>query len=191
MGAQVLSSGRPCGLGQRTGWLFVMAAPHRLGPQHKPVDHVGRRYSRLKVVRLERRAPRVRGFMYFWFCKCDCGGGVVARSSHLTSGAVKSCGCLRASSGGMTISHKYEYQSWHNMIGRCENPRHVKYRYYGARGIKVCKRWHDFRLFVADMGRRPVGHTLDREDTNDDYRPGNCRWATHLTQRHNRRDSLG
>ena len=78
------------------------------------------------------------------------------------------------------------------MIQRCENPRHWAYKYYGARGIKVCDRWHDGRLFIEDVerdiGQRPAGLTLDRTDTDGDYEPGNVRWATMSEQRCNRRD---
>jgi len=73
------------------------------------------------------------------------------------------------------------------MLGRCENPRFINYRKYGARGVRVCERWHEFKSFLDDMGPRPPGTTLDRRDGNRHYEPGNCRWATPLTQRHNRR----
>jgi hypothetical protein len=78
------------------------------------------------------------------------------------------------------------------MIQRCENPGHWAYKYYGGRGIKVCDRWHDFRLFLEDVerdiGQRPDGMTLDRTNTDGDYEPGNVRWATMSEQRCNRRD---
>lgn len=80
-----------------------------------------------------------------------------------------------------------EYRSWAHMKGRCENPESDRYAYYGGRGIRVCERWQSFENFLVDMGPRPAGHTLDREDNDGDYEPGNCRWATQSEQGKNRR----
>lgn len=76
------------------------------------------------------------------------------------------------------------------MKQRCYKPYAISYEYYGQRGIRVCSRWlNSFSAFYEDMGPRPEGHTLDRINVNDDYRPGNCRWADAKQQRHNRRPS--
>jgi len=82
-----------------------------------------------------------------------------------------------------------EYQSWKGMKERCYQPTHVGYKYYGARGVKVCERWRRrFAAFLQDMGPKPSrAHTLDRKDTDGDYEPGNCRWATQVEQRMNQR----
>lgn len=72
------------------------------------------------------------------------------------------------------------------MHTRCTNKKHPKFRLYGGRGIAVCARWKSFEAFLADMGERPVGTTLDRVDRNGNYEPGNCRWATDGEQNRNR-----
>jgi hypothetical protein len=84
------------------------------------------------------------------------------------------------------------YLTWAAMKNRCKNATHRSYPHYGGRGIKVCARWagsDGLKYFIADMGRRPPGMTLDRIDVNGDYCPENCRWATAKTQRRNRRNA--
>lgn len=72
------------------------------------------------------------------------------------------------------------------MIERCTNQKQKSYADYGGRGISVCERWLNFKDFLADMGERPGGHTLDRIDSNGNYEPDNCRWVTSKEQNSNK-----
>jgi len=76
------------------------------------------------------------------------------------------------------------------MQTRCSNPNFIKYGSYGGRGIAICKRWlgrNGFQHFLADMGERPPGKSLDRKNNERGYTPKNCRWATPTEQARNRR----
>jgi hypothetical protein len=81
------------------------------------------------------------------------------------------------------------WKSWAQMKQRCQNPKAPDYARYGGRGIRVCERWQKFANFLVDMGSRPEGMTLDRKDTNGNYEPGNCRWATPAEQQQNMRST--
>ncbi len=78
-----------------------------------------------------------------------------------------------------------EYHSWAAMWQRCTNPDRESYKHYGGKGVSVCKRWRAFENFLADMGARPAGASLDRIDLAGNYEPGNCRWADATTQARN------
>lgn len=83
------------------------------------------------------------------------------------------------------------YISWLSMLARCTYETHPRWPDYGGRGIQVTDRWRGrqgFTNFLADLGERPAGMTLDRINPDGDYEPANCKWSTLIEQRWNRRD---
>lgn len=79
------------------------------------------------------------------------------------------------------------YNTWRAMKARCLNPNHENYKFYGAKGVSIHQAWMDFSNFLADMGERPKGKTLDRIDPHGNYCPENCRWADRTIQGRNKR----
>lgn len=157
----------------------------------KAIDVTGERYGRLVAV----RRAESRGRRTFWLFRCDCGAEVETGLGAVRYGDTRSCGCLnierikeRSTRHGMHGTPTYVV--WNSMKARCENPLNKKFSDYGGRGIKVCDRWSkSFDAFLADMGVRPVGTTIDRTDNNAGYEPANCRWAGRSVQRINQRNS--
>jgi hypothetical protein len=77
------------------------------------------------------------------------------------------------------------YNTWEHMLARCRNPNNKRWKRYGGRGITVCERWLTFENFLADMGEKPPGLTIERKDNDGNYEPGNCKWATTTDQNRN------
>lgn len=149
----------------------------------------GRRFGRLIAVQKTRGGKML--------CKCDCGNERIVMRGSLLKGLTKSCGCFHSEqTRNANTQHGHatregfsrEYHSWSSMRTRCTNAKRSMFKYYGGRGITICKEWESFTQFLADMGPRPPATSLDRIDPNGNYEPANCRWATPLDQSRNRRN---
>jgi len=81
------------------------------------------------------------------------------------------------------------YRIWQSLRRRCNSSKDQAYKYYGGRGITVCERWNKFENFLADMGIKPEGLTLERIKNDSGYYPKNCKWATRQEQAHNTRSN--
>lgn len=156
---------------------------------HKFKDLTGQVFGRWTVLAFSHRT----GDTYFWLCRCACGTERAVTRQSFVKGKSVSCGCYhREKVGRVATKHGHartpEYTAWCHMKQRCDNERDAEYKNYGARGIKVCRRWYSFPNFLADMGERPSPqHSLERRDNSEGYSPDNCYWATAEAQSNNRR----
>ena len=163
----------------------------------KIVDITGHQYNRLTVLRyhgiVEQGSKRSKRAA--WVCECECGNIIIATSNALRKDNTTSCGCYKTEVVRRPKTHGRSrspvYETWCNMISRCESENRPDFEHYGGRGISVCPRWRrSFECFLEDMGERPFPRaSLDRIDVNGNYEPGNVRWVTQKEQARNKRNN--
>ncbi len=147
--------------------------------------------------------------------KCECGSVTVVRGDGLKGGTTRHCSgavhrahtatnpddrrLFRPDMAGNKLQQTHGYSgtrawvAWIEMKRRCDPKRAnwPRFASWAGRGITVCERWaNSFERFFEDMGQCPDGLQLDRIDTNGNYEPGNCRWATVAQQQNNRRSNI-
>lgn len=154
------------------------------------IDMIGQTFGRLTVV--GRSTGNTRNH---WVCRCECGTVKLVPRSPLVAGRTVSCGCQRREKL-IDRSRKHgqcktpTWYTWSQMVKRCTHPGASNYEHYGGRGIRVCDAWLSFEGFLADMGVKPDGMSIERKDVNGNYEPGNCIWIPVAEQMANRRDNI-
>ncbi len=140
----------------------------------------GKRFNRWFVISYEYNFQN----HSFYSCKCDCGTLRIVSGNYLKKGSSKSCGCfqkdtkaLQKKNNALRIQVKLIH---HSMMQRCYEKRSKSYKYYGARGITVCKEWHDantYADFILNSEWRPHLQ-IDRTNNDGNYEPNNVRFVT-------------
>ncbi len=173
--------------------------PDKKGSGRNRVSLAGLKFTRLRVLHA---MPDSKGsgkgrYRSQWMCVCDCGENRIVKTEGLKSGKIKSCGCLnreksseRWKTHGLSHAGLRAYTSWAKIRERILCPTCKSYKYYGGRGIRLCRRWRNFKNFYADMGDPPEGMTIHRKENNGHYEPGNCIWADDFTQAQNKRSNI-
>lgn len=147
-------------------------------------DYVGRIFGKLTVISFCERKKNERQYAE---CLCECGNSKIVSIAHLMDGGTRSCGC-DWHKGTHGIAGSRIYRIWHGMKVRCYKKTNHKYKYYGAKGVIICKEWLDnplkFKEWALSNGYSD-DLSIDRIDNDGNYEPSNCKWSTNSEQGHN------
>jgi hypothetical protein len=155
----------------------------------RPVNIIiGEKYNKLTVIREDGLIGGRRAV----FCRCECGKEIKTKAVSVFKGRVKSCGCiLKENSKTHGMFGTELYRRWADMKNRCLNSNVKAYKYYGGRGIKVCDAWLKFEAFMewANSNGYQQGLSLERNNPDGNYEPGNCKWIPLGDQQKNKRST--
>jgi hypothetical protein len=160
---------------------------------------IGKKYGRLVVVSKNYELSTTN--KQYFNCICDCGNKKVVSQSNLTSGSTVSCGCYNKEKAYSNLEKMLKTNTTHgkcntrlykileNIKTRVSNKNHKDYKYYGAKGIALCKEWNDFKQFYDWSIKNGYKEDLqiDRIDNEGNYEPNNCRWTTASANNQNKR----
>lgn len=161
----------------------------------KPRDITGQKFGKLTAIKLDHIKSYSTSTKRYWLCKCKCGNYSIVEQGQLTRGKTKSCGCIQKEyfKTKHNLRNSKIYETWSNIKKRCYNARSTRYKWYGAKNIKMCDEWkNDFKTFydwsINNGYKEPL--TIDRIDVNGNYEPNNCRWVDWKQQQQNKNSNI-